>query len=89
MALLPIDIESLQNRLLRVCYVPPTSARLPRLFFSFLLQPLTVLIKQTSLVSTVGALNSPNFVIAEQMVSHDNQIMEEHISDTNAGKQLS
>ncbi len=47
-----IDIESLQNRLLKVCYVPATSASLPRVrfFFSFLfllLQPLTVLIKQT------------------------------------------
>jgi hypothetical protein len=33
-----IDIESLQNRLLKVCYVPATSASLPRVsfFFSFL-----------------------------------------------------
>ncbi len=33
-----IDIKSLQNRLLKVCYVPPTSASLPRVsfFFSFL-----------------------------------------------------
>ncbi len=31
-----IDIESLQNRLLKVCYVPATSAGLNRLlFFSF------------------------------------------------------
>jgi hypothetical protein len=34
-----IDIESLQNRLLKVCYVPATNASLPRgkllLFFSF------------------------------------------------------
>ncbi len=47
-----IDIKSLQNRLLKVCYVPATSAGLPRVsfFFSFLfllLQPLTVLMKQT------------------------------------------
>ncbi len=47
-----IDIKSLQNRLLKVCYVPATSASLPRVsfFFSFrflLLQPLTVLMKQT------------------------------------------
>jgi hypothetical protein len=28
-----IDIESLQNRLLKVCYVPTTSAGLPRLLF--------------------------------------------------------
>ncbi len=45
-----IDIESLQNRLLKVCYVPATSAGLPRLsffFFLFLLRPLTVLMKQT------------------------------------------
>jgi hypothetical protein len=46
------DIESLQNRLLKVCYVPATSAGLPRLsfFFSFLfllLRPLTELVKQT------------------------------------------
>ncbi len=40
-----IDMESLQNRLLKVCYVPATSTRLPRLLF--LLLPLTVLIKQT------------------------------------------
>ncbi len=33
------DIESLQNRLLKVCYIPATSAGLNRLF---LLQPLTV-----------------------------------------------
>jgi hypothetical protein len=48
----PIDIRSLQNRLLKVCYVPTTSADLPRvsffLFFIFLLlQPLTVQMKQT------------------------------------------
>jgi hypothetical protein len=47
-----IDIESLQNRLLKVCYVPSTRAGLRRVsfFFSFLfllLQPLTVLMKQT------------------------------------------
>jgi hypothetical protein len=47
-----IDIESLKNRLLKVCYVPATSASLPRVsfFFSFLfllLRPLTVLMKQT------------------------------------------
>ncbi len=47
-----IDIESLQNRLLKVCYVPATSAGLPRIsfFFSFLfllLRPLTVIMKQT------------------------------------------
>ncbi len=38
-----IDIESLQNRLLKVCYVPATSAGLNRLHF--LLQPLTILMK--------------------------------------------
>ncbi len=39
-----IDIESLQNRLLKVCYVPTTSAHLPRLLFIVvLLQPLRVL----------------------------------------------
>ncbi len=46
-----IDIESLQNRFLKVCYVPGTSAGIPRVsyFFSFflLLRPLTVLMKQT------------------------------------------
>ncbi len=47
-----IDIESLQNRLLKFCYVPATRAGLPRVsfFFSFLfllLWPLTVLMKQT------------------------------------------
>jgi hypothetical protein len=40
-----IDIESLQNRLLKVCYVPATNAGLPRLLF--LLRPLAVLMKQT------------------------------------------
>jgi hypothetical protein len=40
-----IDIESLQNRLLEVCYVPATSTSLKRLLF--LLWPLTVLMKQT------------------------------------------
>ncbi len=40
-----IDIESLRNWLLKVCYVTPTRAHLPRLLF--LLRPLTVLIKQT------------------------------------------
>jgi hypothetical protein len=48
---LSIGIESLQNRLLKVCYVPAICAGLPRVsfFFSFflLLRPLTVLMKQT------------------------------------------
>jgi hypothetical protein len=39
------DIESLQNRLLKVCYVPAASASLPRLLF--LLRPLAVLMKKT------------------------------------------
>ncbi len=30
-----IDIESLQNRLLKVCYVPATSASLNRLLFFY------------------------------------------------------
>jgi hypothetical protein len=44
-----IDIESLQNRMLKVCYVPATSAGLPRVsfFFFLLLWPLTVVMKQT------------------------------------------
>jgi hypothetical protein len=42
--LIHIDIKR-KNRLLKVCYVPATSARLQRLLF--LLQPLTVLMKQT------------------------------------------
>ncbi len=41
-----IDIKSL-NRLLKVCYVPATSAILIAYFSAFLLQPLTVLMKQT------------------------------------------
>jgi hypothetical protein len=40
-----IDIESLQNRLLKACYVPATSAGLNRPLF--LLWLLTVLMKQT------------------------------------------
>jgi hypothetical protein len=45
-----IDIEKLQNRLLKVCYVPATSASFNRrLFFLylFLLRPLTVQMNQT------------------------------------------
>jgi hypothetical protein len=38
-----IDIESLQNRLPKVCYVPATSVGLSRLLF--LWWPLTVLMK--------------------------------------------
>ncbi len=37
-------ISNYKNRLLKVCYVPATRAGLPKLF---LLQPLTVLMKQT------------------------------------------
>ncbi len=40
-----IDILSLQNRLLKVCYASATSTRLPMLLF--LLRPLTELTKQT------------------------------------------
>ncbi len=54
---LGIDIKSLQNRLLKVCYVPATSATLNRLlFFSFLLRPLRVLMKQTR--QAICAINS-------------------------------
>jgi len=43
-----IDIEMCKNRLLTFCYVPATSSAHNRLlFFSFLLQPFTVLMKQT------------------------------------------
>jgi hypothetical protein len=42
---LVIDIESLQNRLLKFCYVPTTSTGLNRLLF--LMRLLTVLMKQT------------------------------------------
>ncbi len=42
-----IDIKSLQNRLLKVCYVPATSGSLSRLLFIFLRWLLTVLMKQT------------------------------------------
>jgi hypothetical protein len=45
-----IDIESLQNRFLKVCYVPATRAGLYGLLFFlylFLLWPLTVPMKQT------------------------------------------
>ncbi len=40
-----IDIQSLKNRLLKVCYVSATSTGLQRLLF--LLQPLMILMKQT------------------------------------------
>ncbi len=60
---LPIDIESLQNRLLKVCYMPATSASLPRVsfFYSFLfllLRPLTVLMKQIRCPQAVYILRS-------------------------------
>jgi hypothetical protein len=42
-----IDIERCKNRLLKFCYVPATSEAHNRLLFFFLLQPLTVLMKQT------------------------------------------
>jgi hypothetical protein len=45
-ALTAIDIVSLLNRLLKVCYVPATSTSLPRLLL-LLLRPLTALMKQT------------------------------------------
>ncbi len=35
MSSLSIDIESLQNRLLKVCHVPATSASLPKVSFFF------------------------------------------------------
>jgi hypothetical protein len=46
------DIESLQNRLLKVCYVPDTSASLPRVsffiyFLFFVAAAIDVLMKQT------------------------------------------
>jgi len=45
-----IDIESLQNRLLKVCYVPATRTGLPRVsfFFSFLFLLLWLLTVQTN-----------------------------------------
>ncbi len=59
--LLSIDIESLQNRLLKVCYVPATSACLHRLLFIiFLLRPLTALIKETR--QTISAIKHSIFL---------------------------
>ncbi len=53
-----IDVKSLQNGLLKVCYVPATSASLNRLlFFLFLLWPWTVLMKQTR--QAVHAVKQP------------------------------
>jgi hypothetical protein len=43
-----IDIESLHNRLLKVCYVLATSAHLPRLFFA-------VAIKSTNEANKAGS----------------------------------
>jgi hypothetical protein len=54
----PIDIVSLQNRLLKVRYVPAASASLNKLLF--LLQPLTVLMNQTRQV--VHAFNQSIYV---------------------------
>jgi hypothetical protein len=50
-----IDIESLQNRLLKVCYVPATSEGLPRVsfFFSFLFF-VTAAINSTNEENKVG-----------------------------------
>jgi hypothetical protein len=42
-----IDIEITKNRLLKVCYVPATSTGFQGFFVLFLMQPLTVLRKQT------------------------------------------
>jgi hypothetical protein len=50
------------NRLLKVCYVPTTSASLSRLLFLFFLQwPLTVLMKQTR--QAVHAFKQPSLLI--------------------------
>jgi hypothetical protein len=46
-ASLPHRYRKSLNRLLKVCYVSATSAVLKAFFSSFLLRPLTVLIKQT------------------------------------------
>jgi hypothetical protein len=43
-----IAIESLQNRLLKVCYVPATNPSLSRLLFLFLQWPLTVLTNEAN-----------------------------------------
>jgi hypothetical protein len=52
-----IDIESFQNRLLKVCYVLATSVCLSRLLFLFLRWPLTVLMNLTrQAVHTLSSL---------------------------------
>ncbi len=48
------------NRLLKVCYVPTTSAVLIAFFSSFLLRPLTVLMKQTR--QLVHAIKQSNYL---------------------------
>ncbi len=55
---LTIDIER-KYRLLKVCYVPATSTTFLPLFSSFLLRPLTVLMRQTRQV--VHAINQSIF----------------------------
>ncbi len=50
---LPIDLESLQNRLLKVCYVSATSANISRLLFLFLV----VAINSTNEANKAGGTN--------------------------------
>ncbi len=54
-----IDIESLQNRLLKVCHLPATSARLPRVsfFFSFLFV-VAAAINSTNEANKAGGMHS-------------------------------
>jgi hypothetical protein len=49
-----IDIESLQNRLLKVCYVTVTSASLPRVSFFFLFFFVAAAINSTNEANMAG-----------------------------------
>jgi len=56
-----VEISSLiEYRLLKFCYVPPTSATSFKAFLAFLLQPLTVLMRQTR--QAVRAINPSIFL---------------------------
>ncbi len=81
-----IDIKSLQNKLLKVCYVPASSADLPRVSFFFsslflLPRPLTVLMKQTR--QAVHAIKQPIFLDVYGRISSTHIIAQKRLNVVN------